>query len=392
VCAAASRFDAGCLDGDSAAVAVQEWSRIAHAADAAMALAAARLSVCALPASAGARDAADLLAKTTGVTSAAAKDAIARGAGLAVHEPTRAAATRGELSPAQASAITDAVAVNSGAEGELLLAAARSSVGELRQECATKKAECQDLEQIERRIHVRRCVRRWRDAERAKHLHATGTKRDMAVIDQALKRGTDQQFKQARHDGVREPLEVYTFDALVGMAKTAIDGTGPSPKRADPVRSLAVLRLDMQALVRGGVEAGEVCEIAGLGPISVATARELLGQSILKLVLTNGVEVRNVTHLGRGPNTAQKIALLWEQPMCTREGCGRRARLEYDHSDGYEYRITRHTKLDELEPLCDPDHDLKTYKGWALIQGAGTRPMVPPDDPRHPRHQRTRGP
>jgi len=147
-----------------------------------------------------------------------------------------------------------------------------------------------------------------------------------------------------------------------------------------------VLRLDLSALVRGHVEGDETCEIAGLGPISVATAREMLGESVLKLVLTNGVDVRNVTHLGRGPNTAQKIALLWERPVCRRKGCGRRARLEYDHSDGCEYRITKHTRLDELEPLCDPDHDLKTCQGWALVEGTGIRDMVPPDDPRHPRY------
>jgi hypothetical protein len=78
---------------------------------------------------------------------------------------------------------------------------------------------------------------------------------------------------------------------------------------------------------------------------------------------------------------------LWEQPLCRRKGCGRRARLEYDHSDGYEYRTTKHTRLDELDPFCDPDHDLKTYHGWALVDGTGIRDMVPPDDPRHPRYK-----
>jgi hypothetical protein len=107
---------------------------------------------------------------------------------------------------------------------------------------------------------------------------------------------------------------------------------------------------------------------------------------VLKLVLTNGIEVRNVTHLGRGPNTAQKVALLWEHPLCHREGCGRRRRVEHDHGDGKEWRITHHTRVDELEPLCDPDHDLKTNHGWALVEGTGVRPMVPPDDPRHPRY------
>jgi len=114
----------------------------------------------------------------------------------------------------------------------------------------------------------------------------------------------------------------------------------------------------------------------------------MLGESIVKLVITKGVDVVNVTHLGRGPTVAQKVALVWQQPVCTREGCGHTARLEYDHKDGFEYHKTKHTRLDETEPLCDPDHDLKTFHGWALIEGTGTRPMVPPDDPRHPRHGR----
>jgi len=42
------------------------------------------------------------------------------------------------------------------------------------------------------------------------------------------------------------------------------------------------------------------------------------------------------------------------------------------------------TELGNLDPLCGHDHDLKTHEGWALVEGTGRRPMVPPDDPRHP--------
>jgi hypothetical protein len=115
----------------------------------------------------------------------------------------------------------------------------------------------------------------------------------------------------------------------------------------------------------------------------VTTARDLLSESILKLVITRGDGVANVTHLGRGPNTAQKIALLWQQPECTRQGCGRRARLQHDHRD--EWRNVRCTELSNLDPLCGPDHHLKSHQGWALVDGTGTRPMVPPHHPDHPR-------
>ena len=71
--------------------------------------------------------------------------------------------------------------------------------------------------------------------------------------------------------------------------------------------------------------------------------------------------------------------------MCTREDCTRTQRLENDHRE--DWAKTKHTRLDESDPLCGHDHDLKTHHGWALIEGTGKRPMVPPDDPRHPKNK-----
>jgi len=93
----------------------------------------------------------------------------------------------------------------------------------------------------------------------------------------------------------------------------------------------------------------------------------------------------HVTHLGRGPTLAQQIALLFQQPLCTVEGCYR-TRVEFDHRE--DWVRTRHTRVDECDPLCTHHHDQKTYGGWALIEGTGKRPMVCPDDTRHPRHRR----
>jgi hypothetical protein len=127
-----------------------------------------------------------------------------------------------------------------------------------------------------------------------------------------------------------------------------------------------------------------LCEITGIGPIPVSTARELLGESILKLVITKGVDVLHVTHLGRGPTAAQMVALLWQNHTCIVEGCDRTHR-EADHRE--DWADTQHTRLDELDLPCDEHHDKKTYEGWALVEGTGKRPMVPPDDPRHPNNK-----
>ena len=388
VCGIAAGFDARRFERDHAVIALQDWTAIAHAAEAAAALAAARIAQCGPPPSAGARDAAEFVAKQTGTTTAKARERIETGTRLGDQDRTWAKAATGELSPEQAAAISDAVAADPSAEDDLLTMAQRASLGELRHRCATVKAAVTDVAEQERCIHAARSVRRYTSADGAEHLHATGTKRDMVLVDQALRRYVDRRFARARAEGVRESLEAYAFDGLVEMAADSLDGaTASDGARKAPIHHLSVLRLDLEALVRGRPEKGETCEIAGLGPISVDTARELLGESIIKLVITKGVDVVNVTHLGRGPNTAQKIALLWQQPACAREGCSRTAYLEYDHRDGAEYRETKHTRLDETDPLCRPDHDLKTYFGWALVEGTGKRPMVPPDDPRHPKNR-----
>ena len=150
------------------------------------------------------------------------------------------------------------------------------------------------------------------------------------------------------------------------------------------MRYLALLRVDVAALRRGRVAGDELCEIRGVGPVPVPVAERLLGQAVLHLVITRGTDVLNVTHLGRGPTAAQKIALAWASPGCTVLGCWR-TRTENDHREPWAQ--TRHTRLDELDPLCDYHHDLKTRFGWALVRGTGKRRMVPPNDPRHARHR-----
>jgi hypothetical protein len=133
------------------------------------------------------------------------------------------------------------------------------------------------------------------------------------------------------------------------------------------------------------VEGDELCEVAGVGPISTRTARDLLGESILKLVITNGVAVANVTHLGRGPTAAQRIAMLWSSPGCEVRGCASTVGIQADHR--VPWADDQVTELANLDSLCVHHHRPKTHHGWALVAGTGRRPLVPPGDPRHPANQ-----
>ena len=228
-------------------------------------------------------------------------------------------------------------------------------------------------------------AREYTDGEGAWNFWARGTVDAGAEFRTVFEPLVDEQFQAARAEGRSEPRDAYAFDALIELARRAA-GTGSVDARGrkrTPVRHLALVRVDHAALRRGSVEGDERCEITGLGPIPVGTARELLGDAVLKLVITKGVDVAHVTHLGRSATVAQQVALWWQSPQCRVEGCTRTRRLENDHR--YEWVKTHRTRVGELDPLCAHHHDLKTYDGWALVTGDGRRPMVPPDDPNHPK-------
>ncbi len=306
---------------------------------------------------------------------------------------TRAAARRGELSAPQLNAVTAAATDNPRAEADLLRRANQATLDELRRACRqARAAACPDLAERERRIHAQRHCRTWVDGEGTWRLAAQGTAADGARIEQALRIGIDQRYPSGMP---REPREAYAFDSLAGLADHALgkhharpSGATPRPSRNGepqlPVRYLALLRIDVAALQRGCVQGQEVCEIAGVGTVPVERARELLGEAALRLIITRGADVANVTAAGRGWSAAQRIAVLWTRRSCSVSGCNR-PWVDIDHR--HEWAQGGTTSLGNADLYCRYHHDQKTHHGWALVPGTGKRPMVPPDDPRHPQHR-----
>jgi hypothetical protein len=338
---------------------------------------------------AGYRSSAEWMARLAGTSTGAAHGELAASEQLGQLPCTVDALRQGELSAGQAKAIAEAAAVAPGAEERLVTKAKRSSIRELRDECArTRAAADPDAEVRYERIRRERSLRTFTDHDGAWNLHARGPADAGARIMSALGPIIDELFAKARRDGRPESNEAYAFDALVRLAEThrddACGGTRPTPKY------LGLLRVDYEALVRGATDDDETCEITGLGPVPVGVARRLLGDSILHLVITRGRDVATVVHLGRGPSAAQKIALLWSQPTCSRAGCDAPWTFaEVDHRTPWAQ--THQTTLGELDRLCRHDHRLKTHHGWALVDGVGKRDFVPPDDPRHPGNRARRG-
>lgn len=437
--AAVSRFAAGF---DPALISAADAERIVVDAAAVenmlatvKALAAARVAETELWRGRGDASAAHHLARTSGTSVAKARQALEAAGRLSTLPAVAAAARRGELSPAQLAPITDAASKAPAAERRLLAAAGSTSLGELLDACArTKAAADPDHEARHRAIHAGRFLRRRRCEDGAGELHYRSTLEEVAEICAVVRAHADRCFRAARADGRREPSEAHLADGLLAATRAAavrttaattavpkppppsqdvadttaepapppsgdVAGTGtendpvagdqamPPPPSAPPVPAKVVVRIDWDALLRGWPVDGEVCEIAGLGPVPVSAVRAMIGSgnAFLAAVVTRGVDVVNVAHLGRSPTAYQRSALQWLSPSCTVLGCNATEHLEIDHRE--DWATSKVTLLSALDPLCDHHHhDLKTRASWALVHGAGKRPMVPPADRRHPRH------
>lgn len=136
------------------------------------------------------------------------------------------------------------------------------------------------------------------------------------------------------------------------------------------------MRVDASALRRGHTVAGELCEIDGLGPVSVSELRKYLPDAAIDIVITNGQDVFNVTSLGRHTTARQQVVMDLLNIGCSRLGCGATEKLQVDHR--IEWRTIKVTELINLDWLCSHDHRLKTYDGWQLEPGTGKRSMHPP--------------
>jgi hypothetical protein len=140
------------------------------------------------------------------------------------------------------------------------------------------------------------------------------------------------------------------------------------------------LRVDLAALRRGSLEGDECCEIPGVGPVPLETARSVLGDAILRLVITKGKDIASVTNLGRSVPDAVNTALIARDETCVVPGCDVRDGLERDHRiipfvEGGE------AALWNMARLCSHHHYLRHHKGFRLEGGPGAWLWLPPEKP-----------
>jgi hypothetical protein len=131
------------------------------------------------------------------------------------------------------------------------------------------------------------------------------------------------------------------------------------------------LRVDLAALRRGELEEGETCEIPGVGPVPLATARNVLGESFLKVIIEDGVDVRSVCHVGRAVPAHIRSALEHRDEKCVVPGCDVAKGLEIDHYQ-IAFENDGPTELWNLCRLCRWHHHLKSYCGYAITGKPGS--------------------
>jgi hypothetical protein len=387
----AAGFDASRITTSEAAALLAESSKIEGIAASLTARLAARAADSGAWRDTGARSAAQQLATETGTSVGQAQQMLDTGRRLDTLPEVAAAAAAGGLSAPQLAAVTGAAALDPTAAARLVDLAGRGSLSELRDECArTKAAADRDAEARRARIHRDRSLRTWTAADGTAHLHLRNTVEAIAQIKAALTGDREALFRAARSAGTRERPDALDADALLTVIRRASTPAAPAHTRPSKSPAKILVRVDLDTLLRGYPTGDEVCEIAGAGPVPVSAVADLVAAGgFLAGIVTHGQRVTGVAHLGRKPTAHQDSALEWLYPTCAAEGCGNRLRLEKDHR--IPWADTKLTLVDLLDRLCAHHHRLKTHQQWALADGRGTRPFVPPHDPRHPHNTKTAG-
>jgi hypothetical protein len=308
----------------------------------------------------GHRSAADMMARQTGTGLGSAINTLQTARQLGSLPATEDALRDGRLSEAQTREIAGAAIHKPDAEDELVEAAGQQTMNNLKLRCRRVRATADDGISRYEKIRRGRYLRHWTDNEGAVRFDARLTPDEGAKLVAVVKSETARLAAEGRRCGRHEPMAAYAADALAGLAT-------PSPgDRSSAPTTMVHVRVDHQALLRGHLEPGEICEIPGIGPIPVAAARRLAEDSILNVLVTNGVDVTAVAHAGRTIPASIRRAIIERDPHCVVPGCDIREGLEIDHVIPVNERGP--TKLDNLARLCHWHHYLKTHQGHLLVR------------------------
>jgi hypothetical protein len=361
-----TRLDPGVLDGQRAAELFDDAARAERLCAAIKSRLARRVEQTKVWRDSGHRSAAHWVAETTGATVGAAARTLETARALDQLPDTDTAFRAGQLSEVQAAEITSTAMADPGAEADLLEAARSTSVKGLRDRCRQVRAGAEaDDRAWARRLHVERKAHEWTDPDGAYRIEARLAPDAGARFSSAWKAHVDRIFCDARRAGRREPRAAYAADALVALA---------SEGRCKPVE--VRVTVDSAALARGHTTTGERCEIDRVGPVPVTTARALLDDASVAVMVRDGDDITAVSSPKRTIPAKLRRALEARYLTCGVKSCANDQFLEVDHV----VPIEEHGETNILNTwrICSHHHDLKTYGEWRVVGEPGNWDLVPP--------------
>ncbi|CAB4788253.1 unannotated protein [freshwater metagenome] len=282
------------------------------------------------------------------------------------HLPVTEAALRsGELSGTQAVEVARGAIVAPNTETQLLNLARHATVRDLRDATSRVVAAATDESERHRQVHKSRYFKSWTDLDGSFNVRGRMTAANGALVMAALKPIQDEIFKAARKSGEHERPEAYAADALMALCeKATTKKSSESGKQTSRPNAVMNIRIDIDALKRGHTKHGEICEIAGVGPIPVATATEYLGEAFLKLLVMDGIDIKTVAHMGRAIPAPLRTAVEERDRVCQVPTCDMSVGLEIDHIKPFAEGGP--ASLENLVRLCKRHHLQKTHDGYRL--------------------------
>jgi hypothetical protein len=372
------------VSGDQARRIVASLAEIERSAASGVALFTPRVVETGSFAKDGHASAQDWLGSLAGTSAAKAKARLAAAERAAADPKLTEALHESELSPDQLGVVaTIANEVPEATESLLDLIDQGGSQQELSDTAARLLAakRSRETERVRRaRVHTQRHFRWHRDENGGIRGEFFCDEIAWARVAPGLERDARARWKAAG-SSADESLAAHRMDALIdilGGGGTGWGGTGGGGGSAK-VETLVVI--DAAALRRGTTEGDELCEIEGIGPVSVLAATELLTEGGLRYLVKEGFDIKTVTKATRDIARSIEMALTVRDRTCARPGCGKRLGLEIDHRE-VDYSADGPTELDNLVRLCPDCHALKTFGGWRLEGEPGNWKWIAPAHPK----------
>jgi hypothetical protein len=276
--------------------------------------------------------AADWLAAVSGSSTGAAKGRLAAAERAAANPELADAVRHSDLSASQLKLVTDAAAVSPDAVGTLLpMVAEQVSFKQLSDSAARSRAAIRSREserQRRQRVHALRHLCWHQDELGGIRGEFLCDETAWARVHPLLEAQAKERWRAAGGSGSTsgDSLDAHRLDVFLDF----IAGSG---RKGSGARPHTLVIVDAEALRRGTNKGGEICEIDGVGPVSVEAVTELIGDGGMQFLVRDGVDIRIVTKTTRVLARRAQMALVARDRICAVPTCGKRLGLQQDHWD-----------------------------------------------------------